>query len=91
MTSGVYIMTNKINRRRFIGYSENLEYRFEDNRKVLQNGKFTPKHILLIDDYQQFGEEAFICGILEVTVNDSSLMKQRARYWRRIIQPEYNQ
>jgi group I intron endonuclease len=91
MTSGVYIMTNKINRRRFIGYSENLEYRFEDNRKVLQNGKFTPKHILLIDDYQQFGEEAFICGILEVTVNDSSLMEQRARYWRRIIQPEYNQ
>ncbi|OUL20724.1 hypothetical protein BV378_28850 [Nostoc sp. RF31YmG] len=84
-------MTNKINRRRFIGYSENLEYRFEDNRKVLQNGKFTPKHILLIDDYQQFGEEAFICGILEVTVNDSSLMEQRARYWRRIIQPEYNQ
>ncbi|WP_339378537.1 hypothetical protein [Calothrix sp. NIES-2100] len=84
-------MTNKINGRRYVGYSENLEYRFEDNRKVLQNGNFTPKHILLIDDYQQFGEEAFISGILEVTVNNKSLMQQRVNYWKKIIQPEYNQ
>ncbi|MBD2203944.1 hypothetical protein H6G33_14625 [Calothrix sp. FACHB-1219] len=84
-------MTNKINGRRYIGYSENIEYRFEDNRKVLQNGKFTPSHILLINDYQQFGEEAFICGILEVTVNDSSLMNKKAENWKNIINPEYNQ
>ena len=91
MTSGVYIMTNKINGRRYIGYSENLEYRFEANRRELQKGSFGDRHQQFIDDYQHFGEEAFIAGILEVTVNDSSLMNNRAEYWKRIFEPEYNQ
>lgn len=91
MTSGVYIMTNKINGRRYIGYSENIESRFEDNRGELQRGTFGYRHQQFIDDYQQYGEEAFICEILEVTVNDSTLMNQKAQRWKKIINPEYNQ
>ncbi|MFN6580639.1 MAG: GIY-YIG nuclease family protein [Aulosira sp. ZfuVER01] len=53
ITSGVYIMTNKANGRRYIGYSENLEYRFEANNRELQRGSFGHKHQQFIDDYQQ--------------------------------------
>ncbi|BAY12724.1 GIY-YIG nuclease family protein [Calothrix sp. NIES-2098] len=91
MTSGVYIMTNKVNGRRYIGYSEDLEYRFEANKRELQRGSFgRSRHQQFIDDYQQFGEEAFISGILEVTPNESSLMQQRVEKWKDIIKPEYN-
>ncbi|MBD2196279.1 hypothetical protein H6G08_10505 [Calothrix anomala FACHB-343] len=84
-------MTNKINGRRYIGYSENLEYRFEANMLELQRGTFGYRHKQFIDDYQQYGQEAFISGILEVTVNDSSLMNKKADNWKNIINPEYNQ
>ncbi|OUL37481.1 hypothetical protein BV372_00500 [Nostoc sp. T09] len=92
MTSGVYIITNKTNGRKYIGYSEDIEYRFEANKRELQKGSFgRSRHQQFIDDYQQCGEEAFISGILEVTPNESSLMKQRAENWKNIIKPEYNQ
>jgi hypothetical protein len=91
MTSGVYIMTNKVNGRRYIGYSENIEFCFEANQRELQKRSFGYKYQQFINDYQQFGEEAFISGILEVTANDSSLMSQRSEEWKKIIHPEYNQ
>ncbi len=91
MTSGVYIMTNKVNGRRYIGYSENIESRFEANKRELQRGSFGYRHQQFIDDYQQFGEEAFISGIIEVTANEPSVMSQRAEQWKQMIKPEYNQ
>jgi hypothetical protein len=77
--------------RRYIGYSGNLEYRFEANKRELQKGSFGKNHQQFIDDYQQFGEEALISGVLEVTVNEPSLMEQRAEKWKNLIKPEYNQ
>ncbi len=91
MTSGVYIMTNKVNGRRYIGYSENIESRFEANKRELQRGSFGKDYQQFIDDYQQFGEEAFMFGIIEVTANQPSLMSKRSEQWKQMIQPEYNQ
>ncbi|MBW4559541.1 MAG: GIY-YIG nuclease family protein [Mojavia pulchra JT2-VF2] len=91
MKSGVYIMTNKINGCRYIGYSTDIGSRFEANKRELQRGSFGNKHQQFIDDYQQLGEEAFISGIIEVTADEPSLMNQRAEKWKQIIQPEYNQ
>jgi hypothetical protein len=91
MKSGVYIMTNKVNGRRYIGYSTDIESRFEANKRELLRGSFGKDYQQFIDDYQQFGEEAFISGILEVTANEPSLMSQRSEEWKKIIQPEYNQ
>ncbi|MBE9082788.1 hypothetical protein IQ278_11745 [Tolypothrix sp. LEGE 11397] len=84
-------MTNKVNGRRYIGYSENIESRFEANKRELKRGSFGKDYQQFIDDYQQFGEEAFMFGIIEVTANEASLMSKRSEQWKQIIQPEYNQ
>lgn len=90
MTSGVYIMTNKENGCRYIGYSSDIEWRWGENKRELQMGTFGKNHQKFIDDYQEFGEESFIYGIIEVTINDDSLMSKKAEEWKKIIQPEYN-
>lgn len=90
MTSGVYIMTNKANRHRYIGYSEDIESRLEENQRQLREGTFGEDHQLLMDDYQKYGAENFISGILEVTDNDPQSMKKQAEYWKKMVKPEYN-
>lgn len=91
MTSGIYIMTNKSNGNRYVGYSENIEVRYAENIRQLKEGTFGKKFESLVRDFETFGENAFICGVLEVTANDSSLMEKRSKYWKDLIQSEYNQ
>lgn len=91
MTSGIYIMTNKSNGNRYVGYSENIEVRYAENIRQLKKGTFGKNFESVAKDFEIFGEDAFIYGILEVTANDSSVMEKRAKYWKELIQPEYNQ
>ncbi len=65
MTSGVYIMTNKVNGRRYIGYSENIEFRWQDNKNQLTGGGWK-NWPLINEDWQKYGESAFSFGVLEV-------------------------
>ncbi len=39
-TSGIYIMTNKSNGNRYIGYSEDIEVRYSENIRQLNAGTF---------------------------------------------------
>lgn len=50
MTSGVYIVTNKLNGRRYIGYSENIEIRWEEFKNVRS---ISIRHPLLLADRQK--------------------------------------
>ena len=45
MTSGIYMMTNKVNGRRYIGYSENIEQRWEFNIDELNRGTFAGAYL----------------------------------------------
>ena len=91
MTSGIYIMTNKSNGNRYVGYSENIEVRHAENMRQLKKGTFGKPFESVAKDFEAFGEDAFIYGILEVTANDTSVMEKRSKYWKNLIQPEYNQ
>ena len=91
MTSGIYILTNKANGRRYIGYSVDIEARWEDNKNQLKRGgwKYRP---LMNDDWQKHGENAFSWGILEVLdTKEPAEFNKRAKYWKDLIKPEYNQ
>ncbi len=50
MTSGVYILTNRLNGRRYIGYSENIEIRWEEFKNIKS---ISIKHPLLLADRQK--------------------------------------
>ena len=91
MTSGIYIMTNKSNGNRYVGYSEDIEVRYAENIRQLKEGTLGKAFESVTRDFETFGEDAFICGVLEVTVNDPSVMGKRSKYWKNLIQPEYNQ
>ena len=91
MTSGIYIMTNKSNGNRYIGYSEDIEVRYAENIRQLKAGTFGTPFEHLEEDFKISGESAFIYGILEITENDSTLMEKQSKYWKSLIQPEYNQ
>ncbi len=92
MTSGIYISTNKFNGRRYIGYSENIEVMWISSRNTLNRGNFKTHHPLLQTDWNKYGENAFISGILELlNTTDQTILSKRAQYWRNLIQPEYNQ
>ncbi len=91
MTSGIYIATNKVNGRRYIGYSANIEARWEEYNKILDRGP-SRKHPLIHKDLQENGMDAFCFGILEVLdTQEPALLHRRAEYWRNLFQPEYNQ
>ena len=90
MTSGIYIMTNKSNGNRYVGYSKDIEVRYTENIQQLKAGTFGKNFESLAIDFKTFGEDAFIYGILEVTENDKSLMQRQAEHWKKLIQPEYN-
>ena len=90
MTSGIYIVTNKLNGRRYIGYSENIEQRWEINIDELNIGD-KKRHQLMLADWKNHGHDAYCFGILEVIdTKEESLLSKRARYWRNLLQPEYN-
>lgn len=90
MTSGVYIMTNKVNGCRYVGYSKDIEWRLNENKRQLREGTFGINYPQLTKDYQTFGEESFSYGILQVTANDQALMNEQSEYWKDLINPEYN-
>lgn len=52
MTSGVYIVTNTLNERRYIGYSENIEMRWEEFKNMQCISK---RHPLVLADRQKHG------------------------------------
>ena len=91
MTAGIYIATNKVNGRRYIGYSANIEARWQEYTKILDRGP-SQKHPLIDEDMQAHGFDAFCFGILEVMdTQESSKLNRQAEYWRDLFQPEYNQ
>lgn len=93
MTSGIYIMTNKSNGNRYVGYSQDIEDSYEESIRQLNAGTFDKRYQRLLADFTSAGKDAkdvFICGILEVTANDPSVMEKRSKYWKDLIQPEYH-
>ena len=69
---GIYKITNKINNKCYIGYSNNIEKRWCSHRA-------NPKNLELKQDMEKFGLHNFLFEVLEeCSVNE---LPQKETYW----------
>lgn len=74
---GIYKIQNKHNGRIYIGSTENFKSRISRHFEDLKTG--VHKNLYLSKDYNEFGEDAFICEMLEES-EDTSLLNLERRY-----------
>lgn len=67
MTSGIYQIYCKENKKRYIGQSINIEQRIKAHKSDLKGNRH--QNILLQADYNALGPEKFIYSVLEETKN----------------------
>lgn len=84
--SGVYIITNLINGKRYVGSSNDLYERSYSHIYHLNNQTHSNNH--LQNAWNKYGEDKFVIGVLEYA-DEKDLLKREA-YYINILKPEYN-
>jgi len=76
---GVYQITNKINKKTYIGSAKCFKKRAYQHRSALRNGKHHNKHLQRA--FNKYGKEAFEFRVLQVTEgNRDSRLKEEQKY-----------
>jgi len=89
--SGIYMLTNKITKKFYIGMSKNLKarlYSYLDINRLLQNNSSRIHKALL-----KYGHENFSVSILELFEAKTGLsphLKEREDYYIKLFKPQYN-
>lgn len=83
---GIYIITNKINQKKYIGLSNNIKRRFSEHKSSLKNAN---KNNVLYKAFKKYGLENFNFKILELVENIDELASREV-FWIKKIKPEYN-
>lgn len=83
---GIYIFTNLLNGKRYVGSSKNLYNRLHEHLHNLNNEKGHNKHFQ--SSWKKNGEESFIYGILEFC--EESIRFDREQHYINALSPEYN-
>jgi group I intron endonuclease len=86
--SGIYMLTNKINNKCYIGSAVDLNkriFRYFQKSYLSKNEK-----LLIVKAINKYGINNFCISILEYTTSLVSDLLQREQYWLDRIQPEYN-
>ena len=84
-TCGVYMLTNKLNGKKYIGSSACIGSRLSDHfGQSMRNPKGRP----LYTEMNEYGKEAFEYCVLEEC--DKSIKVDREQYWVEKLNPEYN-
>jgi group I intron endonuclease len=88
--SGVYMFTNKINSKRYIGSAKylNIPINRYFNKSYLENKR--NKKYLIIKALNKYGINNFVIFILEYTDNSKLELLSREQYWINKLSPEYN-
>lgn len=82
MSCGIYAIVNKINSKRYIGKSINIESRWSNHLYNLRKdtrSKDTNRH--LFGAFKKYGEESFGFEYLEIVEPDDVLLAERELYW----------
>lgn len=84
--SGVYIITNLVNGKRYIGSTNDLYERCYSHIYHLNEQTHSNKH--LQNAWNKYGADKFVIGVLEYVEEEKRL--EREAYYIKIINPEYN-
>lgn len=68
---GIYVITNKVNNKVYIGQSENIELRFNQHLTMLKGNRHTNKHMQ--NAYNKYGEENFGFDTLYIAKDNEDL------------------
>lgn len=77
MTIGIYKIENKINKKKYIGQSMNIEKRWKKHRYLLNSNKHHNQY--LQNAWNKYKEKCFIFNIIEVC--DPDIINDREQYW----------
>lgn len=86
MNSGIYLIQNIFNGRKYVGSSRNLKHRRASHFSELRNNYHG--NYKLQKEYNKYGETAFRWIILEKCEIDTLI--QREQWWLDSLKPEYN-
>lgn len=84
--SGVYVITNIVNGKRYIGSSANISHREKTHFNFLHKGNHHNAH--LQSSYNMYGKENFNFQILEYC--NTSVLIEREQFYIDTLCPEYN-
>lgn len=88
--SGIYMFTNKLNNKRYVGSAIDLNKRIS---RYFQNYYLTHeryKNILILKAIRKYGINNFYISIIEYTDNNRLILIEKEQYWIDSIKPEYN-
>lgn len=83
---GIYVITNTVNNKRYIGQSHNIQWRWWMHRYQLRRGTQINRH--LQSAWNKYGEEAFTFSILELCPENK--LNEREIYWIEYFQTTNN-
>lgn len=83
---GVYLITCKVNNKKYVGCSNNIDRRWAWHRSNLRNGTHHNQHLQRA--WNKYGSEAFVFTLLEETDVDSRF--DRETEYINKLRPEYN-
>lgn len=92
-TMGIYMITNKLNGRRYIGKSSNIELRFRSHCVRPKRKWESTKQSKLSYDINKLGEENFTVSVLKKFESLKDYLQEGfyyEKYYMANLQPEYN-
>jgi group I intron endonuclease len=87
MTTGIYVIVNLVNHKRYVGSAVNIKRRWNGHRRNLRQGIHENPH--LQKSWNKHGEHAFEFDVLEI-VQDKRELTLVEQYYLDWMEPEYN-
>jgi group I intron endonuclease len=84
--TGIYLITNTANGKRYVGSAVQLRKRWKAHRSDLRAAKHHCRH--LQNAWNKYGGEAFTVSVLEFT--EAGALIEREQFWIDRLSPEYN-
>lgn len=86
MASGIYQISNSVNRKRYIGSAVNLKQRWREHVSSLRHGYHSNAHLQAA--FNKYGEESFGFSVLEEVKTE--MLIAREQHYLDTMKPEYN-